>query len=82
MQGKQIGSQVGEIESHMPCSMAKRKKKKKDNIKNNNNRASSEWEMIAVAKTVLGKACLRIVKTVVLTEKKIREWWSWEGLKT
>lgn len=51
-----------------------KEKKKKDNIKKNNNRASSEWEMIAVAKTVLGKACLRIVKTVVLTEKKIREW--------
>ena len=34
-------------------------------------RASSEWERIVVAKTILGKACLRIVKTVVLTEKKI-----------
>ena len=51
-----------------------KEKKKKDNIKNNKKRASSEWERRAVAKTVLGKACLRIVKTVVLTEKKIREW--------
>ena len=58
----------------MPCSMAKRKKKttlktlKRRIIK----RASCEWERIVAAKTNLGKTCLRIVKTVVFTEKKIR----------